>query len=652
MARVRVALVAVALVVSTVAVGCSGKGGSDASTTTGKAGAGGTTTKVAHGLSAADLSTKLAAAGIGTYAGYTASTPSAPVTDPGPVHLQKAQVEFLARQVRAGSGTVGAQLDTLVGPLTGAPPFSYVVAGYVKAAKTPGAALARSIMGDQAWSKAPQLVFPDVVLALFTDDVARDGEKAPAGDLRSSSTGPVVLARPGSGRALDDGGVGAICTQLQGWADNVIATVIEALKVDTSQGGVTGVLGTIWNTVVDLAASAASAVVGVLTAPVRAVIQGALGVVGTLSMLSWAVRPFTVSATFDTPGVQFGVGSGNPASFTATADTGAPVDWPDGLPECASAAGVDLPDLSSAGGSKVTWTPEGIDAVGTDVTQDDVLAKDNTAKLRFTTRTESQDAHDKGAEVDNPVAVSVSVERTKIKDLGPLLENLALGGLTGLAKDVVSSVYGVLTKPIFDRLAQVMAADGAGSGVVISHGPPPDEPPSSTTAPKDECAGVQEGSVPDGDWKGPITLGVNGSTANTSGSILSTGSGQMEVVVKDGKVTSGTWTMKFDSSGTLTTAESTATLKGVTGTITGTVSGPASKPALVGSAGIGGSIDVTVSGFSTNVPLGQTVTATAALTVDQSTCAKVGGTFIPSFNQNAGGYAVFDGIARWEATPA
>ena len=40
------------------------------------------------------------------------------------------------------------------------------------------------------------------------------------------------------------------------------------------------------------------------------------------------------------------------------------------------------------------------------------------------------------------------------------------------------------------------------------------------------------------------------------------------------------------------------------------------------------------------------------MTVEQSTCSEVSGTFIPSFNQNAGGYAVFNGVARWSGQAA
>jgi hypothetical protein len=59
-----------------------------------------------------------------------------------------------------------------------------------------------------------------------------------------------------------------------------------------------------------------------------------------------------------------------------------------------------------------------------------------------------------------------------------------------------------------------------------------------------------------------------------------------------------------------------------------------------------------VAGFDSVVPINESGSTTATLTVEQSDCSEVSGTFIPSFNQAAGGGAYFSGTARWTGHPA
>ncbi|MFN8019109.1 MAG: hypothetical protein U0P45_13440 [Acidimicrobiales bacterium] len=518
---------------------------------------------------------------------------------------------MLALETRDHTGTTGAQLDALVDGDMGGAPFSLVVAAYVKAGDTPGAKLARRVMGEQPWAQSSALVFPDVVLGLFANDVAKEGtgpkgaRQAPARG--TALVGVAALAPAARPLALADEATG-VCSTLSGWVDSVIQTMVDALKVDTSGGGITGILGEIWNTVVDLAVEAGKQVVATLTAPIVAVVKTGLAIAGTLSMVAALLRPWSVTGEQQPSPVDYGIdpGSGNPAKIVATVDTAGSEPFTAGVVDCAKQAGVDLPDPTTAKGSKITWKPIGIDEVGTDIETDDVVGADDTASLRFTTKTESKEAAAEGTPVPHTTAVTIEVERTQVKDMQALLQTLLTGSIPGVAGQIASAVFGIITQPIFDEMATMLGTSSAATGTVISHTEPEQKPKATTTTKVDECAGLAEGVIPDGTWTGDVELDVDGSPTQASGAITSTGGGQMTITVAKGKVTSGTWTFDFSSSGTIEVQGGKGTIDSMSGKGGGTVAGTAAKPVLSGTGTISGQISVTVSGFSTQVPIDET----------------------------------------------
>ena len=118
----------------------------------------------------------LAAAGLPVFADPTQPEPMVAVESsmgPTPLRLLKDQADAMSQEAAAGQGTLGSDLDNLLVTADGLPPPSYLLAGYVSAAGTPGAALARRVMGNQDWVHAPSVTYPSLVLTLFAADAAR-----------------------------------------------------------------------------------------------------------------------------------------------------------------------------------------------------------------------------------------------------------------------------------------------------------------------------------------------------------------------------------------------------------------------------------------------------------------------------------------------
>jgi len=126
----------------------------------------------------------LARSGIGTYADTTSATPDVALTAlASPFELLDFQAHALAVGAWTGATWSGAELDGVV-PVptygTGLAPTSALLAGYVGAVDSPGAALSRALMAGQDLLHPATLRFPAVVLVLFASDVATDGGHVPA----------------------------------------------------------------------------------------------------------------------------------------------------------------------------------------------------------------------------------------------------------------------------------------------------------------------------------------------------------------------------------------------------------------------------------------------------------------------------------------
>ncbi|MFL6156006.1 MAG: hypothetical protein ACJ72D_07945 [Marmoricola sp.] len=161
-----------------------------------------------------------------------------------------------------------------------------------------------------------------------------------------------------------------------------------------------------------------------------------------------------------------------------------------------------------------------------------------------------------------------------------------------------------------------------------------------------DCPATTRTAIPDGTWTGPITMDVQGQGGKT-GFGDSKGTGTMDLVVAGGKVTGGTWNVRWTSVGHADTGQAEATIR-LTGKIRGTVNGTAAKPVLPGSWTIHGTAKITKPVHAT-APVDESGKDSETMTVESTACDAVTGTFLPSFNsKNAA--ATFTGTARWVGT--
>jgi hypothetical protein len=447
---------------------------------------------------------------------------------------------------------------------------------------------------------------------------------------------PVVAGGPGkalSGLAVGRPMAGNVCTDLAAWVQDVLASLFDALKIDASGGGFTGLLADIWNTAVDLAQGAVQGLIKQVTKPVVDAVTGVLAVLGTVAMAASLLKPWTVSVTAKPGTVKFGVNAlGEEGAFAAKA-VGPPDPWPADIRDCAQAAGITLPDPSDVSGSKVTWSVTGLPPFGEQLQRADAFAQDGTARLAFRAGTE---ASAKGPLLTDTAAATVTIARSDIEQFRNFLTNLLFGGFPGIIGQAVAAIVNALTQPVIDQLAAMVSPSGSGWVAITHHGP------------EQECEAPPAGIVPDGTWSGPIALDVAGQPASLSGVILSDGAGQAQMTVAAGKVTGGTWSLQSSASGTVGDGEGSGTLNAAGFTISdGAIGGSAAGPVLTGTGALQGSIIVTAAGMTFDVPINEVHPAGATMTIVEVTCDAVTATFIPSFNEQAGGLASFSGVATW-----
>jgi hypothetical protein len=450
-----------------------------------------------NGRSSEGLIDALAMAGIRIVDEPGAASPG------GALQLWSFQVENMAREIDQGGGYVGAQLDALAGS-PGGLPFSYLVAGWLSSAPTPTANAAVGLMGDQPWDQAPSLVYPTAVLTLFVADAVQAG--TPEGS--EAAIDGILASFTGAG----------VCSTLSNWVNETLAFIFDSLKVNAEGEGFSGWLGTIWNAAVDLAGGAVTGLIETLTAPVVAVITDALAVIATLGMIASLLRPWALDVSVSHPETRFAVG-GEPdilEEFEASVDTGIDIDWPAALVDCASVAGLDLPDPGSAEGSEVTWTVSGLPALGAVSDQGSTIDEDKRSRLHWVT---SREQSSEGTVEIGTVSVAVTVKSRQVEELRAMLETLISGQLpVAPFGDIVGELFSQLTAPIFEELAELAQVNGTASVQVVHHEENEDEPTvtTATSSTFDQCL---VGIWVSDEWVLPGPAGLTGSGG--SGAVVS-----------------------------------------------------------------------------------------------------------------------------------
>lgn len=387
-----------------------------------------------------------------------------PADSPGQgLELWSYQVDNMEREIDDGAGFLGSQLDELVGA-PGGMPFSYLVAGWLDAAPTPAAEQALGLMGDQDWTQAPSLVFPSAVLVLFV----ADGVQASGGAEGTAMANARLASYAQAG----------VCSTLAGWVNRALSFIFDALKVEVDgTGGFFDWLGIIWNAAVDLVQGIVEGLIEALTAPIVELIASGLAVIGTLSIVASLLQPWNLDLEPSNAVTRFAL-TGAPnvqESVVATADPGYEFEWPGYLEDCASVAGLTLPNPTDAEGSDILWKEQGFPELGSVTELEQTLDTENSATLDWVTAREDSD---EGEEQFGTVSIHASVDLGQIEELKTMLTTLITGSIpSGPFSGLVASVFEALTEPIFDTLTDLVRIKGTTSVTVIYH----DEPEETTS---------------------------------------------------------------------------------------------------------------------------------------------------------------------------
>jgi hypothetical protein len=373
----------------------------------------------------------------------------------GGLELWSYQVENMAREIDDGAGYLGQQLDDLVGDLPGGLPFSYLLAGWLSSAPTPVAQQARALIGDQPWEQAPSIVFPNAVLALFAADAVQAADSVDPSAMPTAQLASVAQ--------------GGICSGLANWVNEVLDFIFESLKVEIDDDGFFGWLGSIWNAAVDLARGVIEGLIELVTAPIVAAISSALSVAWTLSMIASLLQPWNLELRPTNTLTRFAVGDGPNVQerVTATADPGYEFEWPAAVEDCASVAGLRLPNPTDAEGSRISWREKGFPEYGSVVEVQTRLDTENQATADWVTGREQSD---EGPERSGLVTITAFVDLEQIEELRAMVVNLITAQIpSGPLEGIVSALFTELTAPVFDALTELIRIKGATEIEVIYH---------------------------------------------------------------------------------------------------------------------------------------------------------------------------------------
>lgn len=419
----------------------------------------------------------LAACGIPTYADTSAPVPILAVAGVmAPNRLLRWQVHNLAMEIRNRGGRDGAAYDAAIPVPEGTPPPSLLLMGYVASTQTPGGHFARAIMGEQDWTRAASIRFPAIIGTLLAADVARE-------------TSPAALHTLAVPLAARQGGV---CSSLQVWVEATIAAIFDALKLDEPDNAIGQVITGIWNWIVDIGETVVGGLVTELTDSVLSVVRAVAGLLGTASQIVSLLQPWTISVE-PTPAVTaFAIDDATVSgTIHVRVNTGIVTEWPPDIADCASVAGLALPSLT-AGASPVTWqyTETPIDLVA--ITAEPAML-DDTGDVILSYDTNHESAEDaKGTPHDGLFAISPTVERDDLRELGTTVLSTMLSGLPGIVRDIVIPILGPLANDIVASLVGLVTVTGYGLVTVIYHTP-------ADVTPTTEVA--EEGSCLEGTWR-------------------------------------------------------------------------------------------------------------------------------------------------------
>ena len=430
-----------------------------------------------------------------------------------PFELLDFQAHALAVGAWGGAGWTGTELDGVIpipDGLSGVAPTSVLLAAYVAAVDTPGAALSRALMAGQDLRQPAALRFPAVVFVLFVSDLATDG-----GRLVSPSASPsgaagrtelLGLAASGAAPVKLAAAVNTVCSDTANWMKGMLDGLFNALKLATPDNVPGAIVASIWNWIVDVAHT----LVNNLITSVTAVVMGTIRSIGAAiaavaeqvaTFLPYAVKVTASGGNSGAAGFRLGTVPLR-GTFTAVVSAGDLPSLPAVLTDCAKTVDVDVPDFR-ARQAPVTWGPieslpdpllAPIDSAATNTVTDDT----GTTTWGFLT------SRDPGDPTGEPVGqldtMPVAVHRPEIEQARTKLTDALLGWIPPLVKPFVLALFAPYLDGLQGRLNALLDARGRATVDIRYHekaqpSPSPSVTPSGSGACPTQSPGTDQGSL-------------------------------------------------------------------------------------------------------------------------------------------------------------
>lgn len=437
-----------------------------------------------------------------------------------PMVLTRVQAERLLADVGPQSGPLGIEIDGLVPLPPDVPAMSYLLAAWISTFETAGAETARTWMGSNDWSRAPQIRFPDAVIALFVNDFAAAVDAAGSPDDQSLQFDLSALLPPGSDdvgavgepNGFAHGFIGASwaapqalagpCTAVQNFVSVALASVVNALRINPAAGGgafaeVTNFFVNLYNAAVALAGGLAQEAIDQVIGPVFDVIRSGIATLAIATQIASFFTDTSLTVDLSPPRKQTRFAVGAEADITgefvarANSLTG---KWPGPLVECADATKVKLPTPIGVG-ADATWTVTQAQPVISARSSTTKVGSDLMARLGFTTGREEDDS---GEEANILAYANVEIERRDIEQLLQLgrtevqsAKMILLRRVPPVLRDVADRALSAVLDPVLTQLQKEIQKAATGfftlSGMnfvdVSFHRPPEPTTTPATTAP-------------------------------------------------------------------------------------------------------------------------------------------------------------------------
>lgn len=406
------------------------------------------------------------------------------------------QVSTMQLGVDGGQGLTGSELDAALPVPEGAPPLSYFIGAWIARGGTPASSLARDVVGEQDWTRSPDVVFPDAVLALFVHDAFGGSSESSADAISLETRSP----RHGRQALVADGA--PTCLAIQGFFERTMSSLFEAIKLSPDFLGKTGPAGAIgsflsglFNLAVDFARGVIGGLVSAITQPIVRVLSFAVTALAIIAELGSFIKGWraTLAPNRNQPyvtGTEPDVGDSG--RFRLHVESLA-AKWPKELTGCAESLGVAFPKGVEPG-TKVAWTVPASAGATYSVIDDPLagaLGSDETALLRFHAVGQPSAVKQSARSTRDPLVVRARVDVDAFKEVRRIAEaqiaglrSAIVGRLAGIpgVSDIVATVIGPVERLLQSATSGFgMVGLSASADATIQYSIPDDPSASSST---------------------------------------------------------------------------------------------------------------------------------------------------------------------------